>query len=604
MTGFEFVDVRRQSINFESKVFCGGFLFLTWIQYNKSMRFCSPLFRQLSFFVALTTLLVQGTFLLSSEVWAGEVENFDLKSSDNNLQVIIQTDKRAQYSVEHGPKGMSVLLNDANVPSGTPRTKTFTLSNGKRVQGTLSNTANGQVRLHIPEVTAKDFAVSVVQKTIPKTTASAPREEGVPSVTSAPPKPRTSAFQQTGGQNEADLLDAIVKRFQGETPHTDNTANGAARNPTAKPVAKTLSKPDLKPSVVKSATVSKPEANTKKDNNKQDYKKQEPKKETLAVTKPFTKAQNTKKQKTKPVLTEPVAALAVGGPEVQAPLRQGASVSKSSLSQELSRVGKTETTQTTDLAKPALFAAGTAAAPPVDTKKKPAEPVSEGSTTTQIGPETTVAESTTEVKPSEPSQAETLSQELDSANPTFDNSTFNETASESLPLTVVETGTPTEPQRSIWEEWIHWNAMLLSDLPSWAIGVMGVFLLLMGVVGGTVAIRALLRQLNQQMDADAKLLPLDLIPMQPSSRSYPQDPLVAYAATGSSGSRSTDVPDSDLDFGLNAVQTSFSTQAKPFQDRARVNASQYLMGNHRDMRQAVRTTMRLKYATKPPTLFK
>ena len=572
---------------------------MTWIQYNESMRFCSPLFRHTSFFAALTTLMVQGVVLLSLEAWAGDVENFDIKSADNNLQVIIQTDKRAQYSVEHGPKGMSVLLNDANVTTGTPRTKTFTLANGKRVQGTLTNTANGQVRLHIPEVTAKDFAVSVVQKTTPKTTASAPREEAAPSASSSPPKPRTSAFQQTGGQNEADLLDAIVKRFQGETPHTDNTATGAVRKSPNRPVAKVLPKPDLKQSVVNVSTASKSEIKAK----------QESKKEMLTATK------TTKSQKVKSVHhAEPIAALAVGGPEIQGPSRQSSSQSssqsyskKKSLSQELNsakRIEKpqraetlehNETSQSNDLAKPALFAAGTASVPQSTTKKKSLEPASEVSSTTQIGPETPVTESTTEVNPSEPSQAETLSQELNSANPTFE-----ETASESLPLTVVETGTPTEPQRSIWEEWIHWNAMLLSDLPAWAIGLMGVFLLLMGVVGGTVAIRALLRQLNQQMDADAKLLPLDLLPMQPASRSTPQYPL-DYSPVGAS---SSDVSDSDLDFGLNAVQTSFSSQTKPFQDRARVNASQYLMGNHRDMRQAVRTTMKLKYATKPPTLFK
>jgi hypothetical protein len=270
------------------------------------------------------------------------------------------------------------------------------------------------------------------------------------------------------------------------------------------------------------------------------------------------------------------------------------------LSKELFTAEQTDGSQSTDLSKPALFAAGTPTAS--SARKKAPEPVSvsEGQTSTQIGPETPLTESSQAGSSSaEPSQAETLSQELASANPTF----TDETSSEALPLTVVETGTPTQPQRSLWEEWIHWNAMLLSDLPTWAIGLMGVLLLLMGAVGGTVAIRALLRQLNQQMDADAKVLPLDLLPVQPSNRSYPQDPL-GYAMVNASGSYATDVPDSNLDFGLNAVQTSFSTQTKPFQDRARVNASQYLMGNHRDMRQAVRTTMKLKYATKPPSLFK
>lgn len=595
------------------------------------MRFCSSIFwhRQSLFFltlmllqcVALQTGLVQGGF-----AYAAEVGGFELKTTDNNLQVVIQTDKRAQYAVEHSGKGMSVILNESSLPAGTPRTKTFTLPNGKKVQGTLIPTGAGQVRLALPGVSSKDYAVSVLQQV-----DKAPAKSVAPAVTvpsselpsQAPsqvaPKPRTSAFNQ-GYDNESDLLDAIVKRFQSDPASSKQPAQAANKPQSASKASKTVVKTPAK------AVAKQP---------------------TKPAVKPVTP----------PEAKEPIAALAVGGPEVAATPKKTKTTSKptakakSTLAQDLSKSQAQSQLQAQssghneDLSRSALFkstapattskksvasaatVAASASAPvvPLSNVRKPAATSLEQELNTgDTGAETTTelpltpAEPTREMNPPEATTSENLSTDPAALTPDEANVTALDLSGPGEPPV------PSASGPSIWEQWVMWTASFLTEIPGWMIGVMGFFLILASLTGGTLAIRGLLRQLNHQMDDDDRILPMDFYAppemsqarvnpytetnpytgpqVQPTLGAQPNPDMRVPSSLGA-GIGADPAMEPDLDFGLSAVQSSFGVQGRPFQDKARVNASQYLMGNHRDMRQAVRTTMQLKYATRPPSQF-
>lgn len=152
---------------------------------------------------------------------AAELDGFALKTSgDNSLQVILYTQGgRLDYRTEMGDQGLSVVLPGARLSPGALKNGLPVVRDAQnRVIGQIvpadanKASASGDVRIRIPNVSAKDYAVSVVQRAASTDPAAAPQTLA-PVALPAMPSPITALPMVTGDAAFNSQFDAVTAGF-------------------------------------------------------------------------------------------------------------------------------------------------------------------------------------------------------------------------------------------------------------------------------------------------------------------------------------------------------------------------------------------------------
>ncbi len=98
------------------------------------------------------------------------LERFEIETSDNNsVKVILYTDGRATYHTEAEDKGFSLILDktrlsEASLRNGLP----VVIDNKNRFIGRAVAGAEGQIKIIIPNLPTNQYSVSVLQRSVPR----------------------------------------------------------------------------------------------------------------------------------------------------------------------------------------------------------------------------------------------------------------------------------------------------------------------------------------------------------------------------------------------------------------------------------------------------
>jgi hypothetical protein len=153
---------------------------------------------------------------------------------------------------------------------------------------------------------------------------------------------------------------------------------------------------------------------------------------------------------------------------------------------------------------------------------------------------------------------------------------------------VASTAEPVPPQPAEELNWLQQARLALYFIPNWGLWAIGIVCLLASAFISLKVIGSLLKLLN--LGSESRRV-LNLPPHLSSLPDEEPEPSLDFAAA------SPVMPTAGNTRRGGEVRPSSASYA--FQDTSRVNASQYLLGSDVDMREAVRNTVRLKYATPP-----